>query len=68
MQADWTRPNERISRFLKENGRYGIPFNAVYGPKAPDGILLSELLSAEAVLTALRDAGAQVRDSVATAD
>jgi len=68
MQADWTRPNERISRFLKENGRYGIPFNAVYGPKAPDGILLSELLSTEAVLTALRDAGAQVRDSVATAD
>jgi suppressor for copper-sensitivity B len=57
MRADWTRPDEAISRYLAKFGRYGIPFNAVYGPKAPEGILLPELLSRDAVLDALRRAG-----------
>jgi suppressor for copper-sensitivity B len=60
MQADWTRPDEAIAQFLKDNSRYGIPFNAVYGPSAPEGILLSELLTTDAVLDALRQAGALV--------
>ncbi len=68
MQADWTRPDERISRFLKENNRYGIPFNAVYGPKAPDGILLPELLTIDLVLNALRKAGNVAIPDVASAD
>ncbi|MEM5469959.1 protein-disulfide reductase DsbD family protein [Celeribacter marinus] len=58
MQADWTRPDDRISRFLVANNRYGIPFNAVYGPNAPNGIVLSEILSPQAVLEALDSAGA----------
>ncbi len=53
MQADWTRPDERISRYLESFGRFGIPFNAVYGPAAPEGIVLSELLSSQEVLEAL---------------
>jgi suppressor for copper-sensitivity B len=53
MQADWTRPNDDIARFLAANNRYGIPFNAVYGPGAPDGIVLPELLTESAVLDAL---------------
>ncbi len=57
MQADWTRPNDEISRFLEANGRYGIPFNAVYGPKAPEGILLPEVLTQEIVIQAILDAG-----------
>ena len=56
MQADWTRPNDAISRYLASFGRYGIPFNAVYGPGAPDGIALPELLSEKAVLDALKQA------------
>lgn len=56
MQADWTRPDQQIADYLASYDRYGIPFNAVYGPSAPDGILLSELLSADAVLRALGDA------------
>ncbi|MCF3595047.1 thioredoxin family protein [Rhodobacteraceae bacterium LMO-12] len=56
MQADWTRPDETISRYLEGFGRYGIPFNAVYGPAAPDGIVLPELLTADAVVQALEDA------------
>jgi suppressor for copper-sensitivity B len=53
MQADWTRPDEAIARYLASFGRYGIPFNAVYGPGAPQGVVLPELLSGDAVLAAL---------------
>jgi len=53
MQADWTRPDEGISRYLARFGRYGIPFDAVYGPGSPGGAPLPELLSEKAVLTAL---------------
>jgi len=57
MQADWTRPDEAISRYLATFGRYGIPFDAVYGPKAPEGIALPELLTETAVLKAMTVAG-----------
>lgn len=53
MRADWTRPDPRIAEYLASFGRYGIPFNAVYGPAAPQGIALPELLTADAVLEAL---------------
>ena len=42
MQADWTRPSKIISDYLARNNRYGIPFNIVYGPKKPKGIVLPE--------------------------
>jgi suppressor for copper-sensitivity B len=56
MQADWTRPNPDIAGYLEWFGRYGIPFNTVYGPTAPQGIPLPELLSSAAVLDAARKA------------
>ena len=56
MLADWTRPDDAITRFLETNNRYGIPFNAVYGPSAPEGIILSEILSTQGVLAALHAA------------
>lgn len=56
MQADWTRPDPRIQAFLEANGRFGIPFNIVYGPAAPEGIPLSELLTSSTVMEALQDA------------
>ncbi|MDD9876038.1 MAG: protein-disulfide reductase DsbD family protein [Magnetovibrio sp.] len=56
MQADWTRPDDGISRYLARYGRYGIPFNIVYGPEMPDGVVLPELLSAGAVLAAIGEA------------
>ncbi len=58
MRADWTRPSESISDYLTRFGRFGIPFNAVYGPGAPDGLPLPELLTDQIVLRAL-DAAAQ---------
>lgn len=56
MRADWTRPDATIAKFLSDHGRYGIPFNIVYGPGAPDGIALPELLSEGAVLESLSKA------------
>ncbi len=57
MRGDWTLPNDEITDYLTGFGRYGIPFNIVYGPGAPDGKLLPELLSVDAVLSALDEAG-----------
>ncbi|MBX6369566.1 MAG: thioredoxin family protein, partial [Rhodospirillales bacterium] len=59
MRADWTRPDPAIGEYLRSFGRYGIPFNAVYGPGAPQGLALPELLTTEAVLDALRRAGGE---------
>ncbi len=56
MQADWTRPDETIARFLQANNRFGIPFNAVYGPGAPEGIILPEVLRTQVILDALETA------------
>lgn len=58
MRADWTRPDETIRAFLESHGRYAIPFNVVYGPDAPEGIVLPELLSSDVVLDALTSAKA----------
>lgn len=57
MRADWTAPDPEIAAYLASFGRYGIPFNAVYGPAAPSGLALPELLSLDAVENALREAG-----------
>ncbi|PRY94624.1 suppressor for copper-sensitivity B [Hasllibacter halocynthiae] len=56
MRADWTRPDPAILDYLIENGRYGIPFNAVYGPAAPEGIVLPEILTTRAVEDAIEAA------------
>jgi suppressor for copper-sensitivity B len=53
MRADWTRPDTAISAYLASFDRFGIPFDAVYGPAAPDGVALPEILSDSSVLAAL---------------
>ncbi|HSE79111.1 MAG TPA: protein-disulfide reductase DsbD domain-containing protein [Alphaproteobacteria bacterium] len=61
VRADWTKPDERIAAYLASFGRYGIPFYAVYGPGAPDGLVLPEVLTPEAVLGALDRAAGPAR-------
>ena len=56
MRGDWTSPDPAITAYLTSFGRYGIPFNAVYGPAIPNGEPLPELLSQDAVLQTLRRA------------
>ena len=60
LKADWTAPDDRITAFLASHDRYGIPFNIVYGPGAPSGVVLPELLTASMVKDALAKAGAKV--------
>jgi suppressor for copper-sensitivity B len=69
MRGDWTLPSDEITRYLNSFGRYGIPFNAVFGPAAPQGVVLPELLTVEAVMKALDKAavGAEARDKGAEA-
>lgn len=57
MKADWTRPDAAIAAYLKSFGRFGIPFNVVYGPAARQGLPLPELLTESSVLAAIRTAG-----------
>ena len=56
MKADWTRRDDAITDYLASFGRYGIPFNVVYGPTAPGGVPLPELLTSSAVVSAFRQA------------
>lgn len=56
MRADWTRPSDAIALYLRRFGRYGIPFNVVYGPGAPAGLPLPEILTPDTVTAALGEA------------
>jgi suppressor for copper-sensitivity B len=53
MRADWTRRDDDIAAYLAEFGRFGIPFNVVYGPAAPRGSVLPELLTPARVVEAI---------------
>lgn len=55
LQADWTQRDEVIATYLRKHGRYGIPFNIVYGPAKSEGIVLSELLTKKEVMDALSE-------------
>lgn len=58
LKADWTSPDATITAYLESFGRYGIPFNVVYGPRAPMGIVLPEVLTDSSVMAALKAAAA----------
>ncbi|KPD24381.1 protein-disulfide reductase DsbD family protein [Idiomarina zobellii] len=59
LRGDWTKANENITQYLKANNTFGVPFNKVYGPGAPDGITLPVVLSKDNVMDALEDAREQ---------
>ena len=61
MRGDWTRPDPAIADFLAGFQRYGIPFDAVFGPGLPAGEALPELLSEQAILALIARAAAQPR-------
>ena len=49
LRLDWTKPNEKIKKFLALKGRYGIPYNEIYSPLIPNGKILPELLSVKVI-------------------
>lgn len=57
MRADWTKPSDTIANYLASFSRFGIPFNVIYGPESPRGVVLPELLSDGAVFAGLAEAG-----------
>ncbi|KJY89926.1 cytochrome C biogenesis protein [Vibrio neptunius] len=57
IEGDWTHPDGLVTDYLRANGRFGVPFNIVYGPSAPEGIPLPIILSSEAVMEAIATAG-----------
>ncbi|MFT5703875.1 MAG: suppressor for copper-sensitivity B [Rickettsiales bacterium] len=56
MRGDLTTPDQEIFNFMQKHNRYGIPFNIVFGPNAPKGILISELTSKNELLGAIKKA------------
>ncbi len=56
LRGDWTRPSDAITAFLTSRGQAAVPFNQIYGPGQPDGVILSPLLNRKDLLTALENA------------
>ncbi len=63
LKADWTSPDAGIAAYLASFGRYGIPFNVIYGPRAPQGIVLPEILTEASVTAALKAARSEATSS-----
>ncbi|MBC7004444.1 thioredoxin family protein [Photobacterium sp. BZF1] len=53
MKGDWTKPSDYVTGYLRSNGRFGVPFNIVYGPNAPTGIALPVILTSNDVIKAI---------------
>ncbi|MDA9231496.1 thioredoxin family protein [Rickettsiales bacterium] len=56
MRGDLTKPDMNITNFMNLHGRYGIPFNIVFGPNAKNGIKTSELLSKKHLINIIEQA------------
>lgn len=60
MRADWTNRDDSITRFLRDHGRYGIPFYLLYKPGG-DSHLFGELITKREIISVLESsAGATV--------
>jgi len=59
MNGDWTVRSDSVTAYLQSFERYGVPFNIVYGPAAPNGIELSTILNSDDVLNAIQRAKGQ---------
>lgn len=59
MSGDWTVRSDSVTAYLQSFGRYGVPFNIIYGPAAPNGIELSTILNSEDIINALQQAKGQ---------
>lgn len=56
LKGDWTKASEAINKYLQSHGKYGVPFNIVYGPNAPEGITLPVILTKKSIMDAIKTA------------
>lgn len=54
--GDYTSNSKAISDYIKENNRSGIPLSIVYGPKAPNGIVLPVIFTRQDLMEAINRA------------
>ena len=54
IRGDWTNRNEEILSYISKYGKFGIPFNIIYGPLDKDGVVLSELLTNDEIIKTLQ--------------
>ena len=47
LKGDWTKQDPAITQFLSKHQRVGVPFYIAFGPGAPDGKILPEVLTVE---------------------
>lgn len=67
LYADWTDYNEEIKLKLEELNSRSIPLLAIYpGSRPNDPIILRDIVSQDAVIEALREAGASLEGSSAS--
>jgi thiol:disulfide interchange protein DsbD len=58
LKGDWTRRDPEITDILKQHGRAGVPFYAVYPANNPEQVIvLPELINKKLVLDSLHRAG-----------
>jgi thiol:disulfide interchange protein len=60
MRADWTNKSDEIAAFLKEHGRYGIPFYILYRPGREPHVF-SELPDKASLVATVREAASGPR-------
>lgn len=53
MRGDWTTPSDSVTQYLQSYGRFGVPFNIVYGPEYPQGIQMPVILTSEVVMQSI---------------
>mgnify|MGYP003950452591 CR=1 FL=1 len=51
IRGNLTKPNKEINEYINSFGRFGIPVNVIYSSSAPQGILLSEVLTVQNLLS-----------------
>lgn len=56
MRGNITMPNPKIIKFMEKHGRFAIPFNAVFGPKAKKGLLTREILTKKEIILLIKNA------------
>ena len=56
MQGDWTVRSDSVTSYLQSYDRFGVPFNIVFGPGAPNGIELPVILTSDDVISAIEKA------------